>query len=704
MVQLAFESGDVKLAEVSETAEGHSDEQHLKVASDTTSGRLSNLNTRKDHFLLSLFAVSNLLIFKLLLLLPFFAQVEEGLKIAFTSIVALLGTFISVLMLPELFKLAWSGLKARRLRIELNLSLGITALLGGILFGAISDFSVLVESSLASVLVGTLFLVSIWRYLELAYLSRVFKCTAFSLDHLAPRVRLANADSKTKNEDSDKEQHRNERFKEISEVRRGDIISVREGEYLPCDATVISGRCEIRERRYGGFELVSFKSPGQEVFAGSGVVAGEISCRVNNIYKDSRITSFTAPLLNQFGSVKVDSQQSERYSFYLNALVLVGAIAFLFYARGMAMDPLQALSITSALLVISILSSLVNFASPLKRLLLSSSFLKGALFKNPGVIDRLAGVRTFVVDYLNSSDNSLGVRISNFEVIDDRVERDNLVSALLALLGSSSTSADIAATQHLRGKVKNLELFEVKDFRRYPDKGISGVINGVDFSIGSEAFLIERGVELQQSEVEREEGSDSSWVYAAINTEVVAKYRVTHEVLEDGADFVAGLKRLGIRPLLCSQAKDSEQIDRAGKELGLELANINSALSKEDYLERLNVLEEPALLGSVKTDPALFSAASVSFATFDELRWNLGEADVTLFSAKSALITEVIDLVRCHNLLKRSGAVVITTLALLLFGLVLTSSLNAVGVLMISLLAALLLMLFSFRLLPSNPF
>jgi len=424
----------------------------------------------------------------------------------------------------------------------------------------------------------------------------------------------------------------------LAELQCGDLIRLKRGHVAPCDVIVESGLAEVGEQRFSGFSELRFKGEGQRLFAGSEIRSGEVLARVENVFNDSIITNFTEVL----DGVVRRNLVPERWESIAHAIVLfVAACAGIFFYRDGA-DAATVAGVVGATLTASLWIDLLVYLPLLRGVAITRGFERGILCGEPHHLDRVGEIKSFVLDHApgHTIDRSM---IADFTVFDERLDAAQLISALLSILGRSNDPFGLAAVGFLRGRVDEPMLFEVRDFIEYEGKGLSAVVAGAEFSIGSEMFLIERGVQLQISEVD--EGGEGELVYVALGDEVAARFTVHGALRHESPEAFDLLHRFGVRAMLMTQAP-REVADVVGKEMNLELAQITGGLSVEQYVDRLTNVAPAALVCTPGTPVEAARAAAVRLMNFDEVRFHLDPKAVTIFRSGIAPLVEAYDLGR----------------------------------------------------------
>jgi len=481
-------------------------------------------------------------------------------------------------------------------------------------------------------------------------------------------------------------------------VRIGETFQVRSGEIIPLDGEVLSGIASLQEKKWSGAAQFRIKGEGQGVLAGSKIESGHLHCRSLSEQADSLYGQFVQNVLNAISRGGEDESYTKLITSLSLLTIFAAACGALFWdgqvdsveflprpfpigKYGLIAQIISSVLLTGALLRILVL--LPRHGS----LLLSRLFECGITLRDTNLVQTVASVKNWVFDY-ESLKAYAPLQVRQFEIIDERIEKRSLVSVLLALLSDSEDESHDAIVQYLRGQIEEPFLFSVISYNSYSKRGIIGTVQGIELTVGTEAFLLERGVELQPSELEyAKEGQ--SVIYMAMRTALVAKCTLTREARDELKTLFSQMTSRGKRVLLCG-LESPEQIDEFGRSLGLELSSIYGGLAGDAYREKIEEWKPVGLYSTAPLRGEIRKHLDISISHFDQLQWNDQSTEATLYVPRIGVMGRLVTLcegaARAHRALFRGS--------LVLYGVVLVAAffgwLPGFGVVMIA--AALLLL------------
>ncbi|MCO6430252.1 MAG: cation-translocating P-type ATPase [Deltaproteobacteria bacterium] len=599
----------------------------------------TELSQIKLELALTTFLLANFFILRIIAALPSFNGIGTDLIAVFDPLMALLAIPVAVYLAAGMARRVIAGLNYRCLSSEIGPLLAVALMSAMLTHLLLFDRAQLRGLGWDQNLIIVLFVYSLARYFQAHLFDPLRRKLLFDLGSLAPYAR------RYENVSAGAQPPTAVKVKS-SMLRLDELIEVSAGEVVPVDAQVVSGRAQVAEIKFSGLPELRHKIPGDQIFAASKIVNGQLVAKVTALQSDAHITTFSA-ILNKRLSSAVDDNM-ERHNFYITLAVftvLLFAVSAAFVWAASESSFVSITSVFSAIALCTIAAQMLGLNAYLRPLAESSAFRAGALATRNHLIDLLTPIKTLVFDYRPGAPQWQG-EVSRLEIIDRRVDELSLLSAVFALTGRASSALFLAINHHLAQKHPQLKLLNVKDAHEYPGQGMYGVIEGCDFTLGYEGFLLQRGVLMQQSEVSGVRQEDV--LYLALNEEVIARVFMAPPLSAAASRFVSGLKADGVRTILCSM-EPGEELDSLGKRIGLELADVYGGLQRETYIRKLDALPSAAFFMNESSDSDVAAKADVTISIFDDFMWDLQRSEVLLFSKSPASLATAVSLAKSHK-------------------------------------------------------
>ena len=410
------------------------------------------------------------------------------------------------------FASAWTSLKARRLGMDVPISLAL------ILASAISVFETTQSGHHAyfDAAVMLCFFLLIGRYLD--HRTRaIARSAAAELTALeVPRATLISGMV--------------ERAVAVADLRPGDLIRVRPGGRIPADGIVAEGRSEIDRALLTGETMPVPAGPGTALQAGEVNLTGPLDLRVTAAGQDSslaRLTALVEAAENARGRYTSLAERAARAYSPMVHLLAFGSFLGWLWATG---DVRLAVNIAAAVLIITCPCAL-GLAVP--AVVTSASgrlFRRGLLIKDGTALERLAEVDTVVFDKTGTL--TLGQPLLLTDI------PDALRAPALALAQGSSHPLSRALAEGLEGTIPAA----VTDLREHPGQGVSATWQGLDLRLGRADWL---GLGPQE-----DSATLSSWL--AVGDEPPLRLDFSDRLRPGAEDCVARLKADGLRVILLS--------------------------------------------------------------------------------------------------------------------------------------------------------
>ena len=535
--------------------------------------------------------------------------------LARSVVLSLLGLSSILLAARSVFSAAVTSLRAAEFNASVCEALAVTLLAAYMLVDLLFTPGFDTQNLFAAQIAYVVFLFSFERMLVAPLYARMGQKFGFRLSKLMPLVHV-----ETGPEDQP-------RAKALKELRVGDLFRLQDGDFVPLDCEIVQGSTRVKERLHGAPFSSVFKSKGEELLAGSQVNGPAVLCRANCAPEDSAITYFSSALDQVIVQSEASGTQSYTRASALGVLLLACFAVIFFFQLGGSFALLS--QTAAAVLLLSFVERYAAVRRYEEGLALTALFNRGIFIRAIDSLKTLCSVRKVVLD---APSRVFGVQVREFELLDQRVDALRVRSVAVNLLCRAPEGELRSLGGALQLESPEISPFAVNDFYFYEDLGVCGVIAGAEFSLGSEDFLVERGVYVEQSDLLKPANQSERILYLALAEEVVARIRFAHDDPQAAALAVRSLGRAGLKVLACSGA-GAEDLDALGKNLGLELINVHGGLSKGAYIDKLRASNPCAIVCQQALDREISAAAAQRIGTFNRVEFSLNQYDVTLLGS-----------------------------------------------------------------------
>jgi len=503
-----------------------------------------------------------------------------------------------------IFKEAFENLTAKRMTMELSMSIAIVAA------AAISEFF--------TALVITLF-VLVAEVLEGMTVSRGRRAIRDLLDFLPRAVSVRRAGS-------------------VSEVDAdtlavGDSVLVNPGGRIPVDGTVIAGHSFVDQARITGESMPLEKTAGASVFAGSINQSGALEIRAERIGRDT-----------SYGKIIEAVEQAERSRAPVQRLADRLAGYLVYFALGAALlTYLLTRDIRSTISVVIVAGACgIAAGTPLAILgAIGRAARAGAIIKGGLFLEQLGRVNTVVLDKTGTL--TFGQPQIRTLIPVAGMERMALLDA--AASAELRSEHPLGKTIVAYAQAQNRSPKEPERFGYTPGRGIDATVDGELILVGNLALMRDRGIAVLADLLAGH--PEASEVYVARGGTLLGAIIIADSVRPEARQAIAAVHALGIETvLLTGDAKAVAEVI-AGQ---LGISEVSADLLPEDKRQRVKRLvadgRTVAMVGDGVNDAPALIEASVGVAMGSGTDVARESADVVLLGNDLLKFAETLAIAR----------------------------------------------------------
>lgn len=531
------------------------------------------------------------------------------------------------------YKAGWKAVKAGSGNMDLLVAIGTSAAFG------LSTYQLLtIDASAmphlyfeAAAVVITLVLLGKW--LE----SRAKKQTAaaiYALQALKPdtaRVRQDDVDTEVS----------------ISQVQVGDVIVVRAGERIPVDGTILEGSSHVDESLITGESLPVTKNVGDNVTGGAINADGLLLVHTDTIGAETTLSRIIRLVENAQAEKAPIQHLVDKVSAIFVPIVLVIALMTLIAWWVVGGNFEVAIINAVAVLVIACPCAL-GLATPTAIMVGTGVGARyGILIKDAEALEIAHRISTVVFDKTGTLTEGKPVVT---EMQAHNLEHNHLLQ-LAASIQHNSEHPLARAVMNL-AKESNISVLPVQDLKTVPGRGLSAILEGESYVLGSSRLMAELKIDLSslQQEAKRLEqnGNTVSWV-AKVGDEpaLLGIIGFGDQVKASAHDAIKHLHQMNIQTvLLTGDNKGSAQA--VGNALGMD--QVISEVLPADKAYQIVTLqrsgETVAMVGDGINDAPALAAADVGIAMSTGTDVAMHAAGITLMRGNPALVADAIDISR----------------------------------------------------------
>jgi Cu+-exporting ATPase len=432
----------------------------------------------------------------------------------------------------------------------------------------------------------------------------------------------------------------------IADVVPGDRISVRPGERIPVDGTVIDGASYVDASMVTGEPIPVEVTAGAEVVGGTINKTGAFSFRATRVGSDTVLAQIIRMVEDaQAGKPPIQELADRIAGVFVPAVILVAAVTF---AVWLWVGPPPALNyafVAAVSVLVIACPCAMGLATPTAIMVGTGKGAEmGTLFRQGTALETLARVDTVMLD-------KTGTVTKGEPALTDLLVANGSEEAVLSLIAAIENSSEHPVARAIVAEARNrgLDLPTVESFNAVPGFGVDGVVDGHRVQIGADRYMRQLGYEHASFAEEAEQLADEGKtpMYAAIDGRVVAVLAVADPIKDGSREAINALHDLGLQIAVVTgdNARTAKAIARA---VGIDavMAEVLPEQKAEEVKRLQSEDRRVAFVGDGINDAPALAQADVGVAIGTGTDIAIETGDVILMSGDLRGIVNAIGLSR----------------------------------------------------------
>ncbi|MCU6711519.1 heavy metal translocating P-type ATPase [Paenibacillus sp. J5C_2022] len=426
----------------------------------------------------------------------------------------------------------------------------------------------------------------------------------------------------------------------VEELHPGDEILVKSGEKIPLDGVIFEGQSTVDESMLTGESVPVEKGPGMKAIGGAVNGEGVLKIKVNKTGNDTYLAQ-VIQLVRDAENTKSKAQGfadiAAKWLFYV--AVVSGIITMAYWGTTGDFD--FALERMVTVLIIACPHAL-GLAMPLVTSRSTSiAAKKGLLIRNRIPFESAWKLDRVVFDKTGT------LTEGNFGVTD--IHPSNTVSEeeLLKLAYSVETQSDhpIAKGIVKEGKARNLELYDVTNYRNLTGKGLTADVNGSEIAVISPGAMRTNQIAFDKETYEKLAQQGKTVVFVLKDNELQGMIALADIIRESSYEVIKHLNDRGIETVMMTG--DNRRVaNYVGEKLGISKV-IAEVLphEKSDHVKKLKEgNNNVAMIGDGINDAPALAEAHLGIAIGAGTDVAIETADVVLVNSDPVDIVNIVKL------------------------------------------------------------
>jgi Cu+-exporting ATPase len=423
-----------------------------------------------------------------------------------------------------------------------------------------------------------------------------------------------------------------ERDVALNQVMRGDRLRVRPGERVPTDGVVVEGESAVDESMLTGEAMPAEKSNGDWVTGGTLNTSGSFVMKAQRVGSETMLAHIVR-LVSEAQRSRAPMQRlaDKVAGYFVPAVIGAAVLAFVAWAV-FGPEPRFAHALVSAIAVVIIACPCaLGLATPMSIMVaVGRGAHAGVLIRSAEALETLAKVDTLVID----KTGTLTEGKPQVSAVMAAPESSYTGDALLSLAASLETASEhpLARAIVRAANEKKLPLAPAGKFLATPGGGIEGELLGKTVVVGTEKFLVARGVAFSVAAFAEASADESATlVYVGIGVRTEGVFSLTDRIKDSAAEALKELRAEGLRIVMLTGDRH-ETAMRVASQLGI--TEVEAGVQPEQKGEIVKRLRAEgrivAMAGDGINDAPALAAAHVGIAMGTGTDVAMDSAGITL--------------------------------------------------------------------------
>jgi Cd2+/Zn2+-exporting ATPase len=400
----------------------------------------------------------------------------------------------------------------------------------------------------------------------------------------------------------------------------GDVISVRPGENFPVDGRVLKGESAVNQASITGESLPQDKSVGDDVFAGTQNLTGQIEMQVTKVGEDTTLGKVKDMILAAESSRTPIVRIIDRYAGYYTPTILMLA--------GVTWQFTHSMERVITLMVIACPCAIVLATPTAVIAAVAAAARLGIFIKNISHLELAAKIKAFIFDKTGTLTDGI-LSVTKLNPIGDISPAELLKTAASAEIHSNHPTA--IALQKLAEEA-DLELEKTGSAKEVHGKGVEVTIGDKMVRVGRANWLESIGLKVGKHHDDESHGM--SVVYVASDNDVIGWIGFKDKLRNETSQILNDLKTLGVRhSAMVTGDRESVAKTIAANLLIDEYQAGCLPEDKVEYVEKIKKSSRVAVVGDGVNDAPALAAGDLGIAM-----GAIG-SDIAVNSASIALMT-----------------------------------------------------------------
>ena len=437
------------------------------------------------------------------------------------------------------------------------------------------------------------------------------------------------------------ERNGEQRKSAFSDIRVGDLLIVKQGEYIPVDGKIVEGSAYLDRAAITGESMPIAVQVGDTVTGADIVKSGFVKVVAQKVGADTTLSQIVK-MVKDAGASKAPLQKiADKISgIFVPVVTVIALITFVAWITA-TWDIARAANYAISVLVISCPCSL-GLATPVAVMAATGRGMSlGILYKDAEALQKARDINCVLLD--KTATLTVGKpKVTDCKAFDDETR---VLSVALAIESRSNHPIADCVREYASSIIGDTPLMVVEEYEYTTGKGASAKLNGKRYKLGNRR-LIGKTAEKQTLDLENEYAKQGKTAVFLVDEQgLLAVFAIADTVKTESKQAVQDLANRGVRTAMLTG--DNETVAKAvADQVGLN-EYYAQALPKDKAatVERVRTFGGVvAMVGDGINDSPALKAADIGIAMGNGTDIAIDSADIVLSRGDLRLVGTAIDL------------------------------------------------------------
>ena len=417
----------------------------------------------------------------------------------------------------------------------------------------------------------------------------------------------------------------------LENIQKGNILRVRPGEKIPVDGILMEGQSFVGESMVTGESMPVEKKEGDSVIGSTVNGTGSFLMKAERVGKETLLSQIVKMVNEaQRSRAPIQNLADKVASYFVPAVVGVSILTFIIWVIWGPEPRFEFALINMVAVLIIACPCALGLATPMSIMVgMGRGATVGVLIKNANVLESMERVDTLVVDKTGTLTEGKP-KVIYIQSIDPVSK-----SELLKWTASVEKASEHPLAEAIISKAveNDLTIESCSNFNSFTGKGVSGIVDGKEISIGSHQWMQEMNVDFDtltdSANNIQEEGT--TVVFISIDSRAVGIIGVADPIKASTLGAITELKKAGLHIVMLT-GDNKKTANVVAKKLGIE--NVKADVLPDQKYEIIKKLKDEgrivAMAGDGINDAPALALADVGIAMGTGTDVAMESADMTL--------------------------------------------------------------------------